>query len=136
MDVCNLDFDDDKFDIVVVMYVMIVVFEFEVVMEEFECVCVLGGQVILVNYFSQDYGICGWFECWMVFFVLIFGWCLIFFVDWVMGCENFELIECCLFCLLGLFIMLCFIKVVVFKIVKGCFWVMVSDSYVSEVVVF
>ena len=62
MDAGALAFADESFDTVVAMYVMTVVPEPERVMRELERVCAAGGEVILVNHFSQEEGVRGWFE--------------------------------------------------------------------------
>ncbi len=62
MDASALAFPDESFDTVVAMYVMTVVPEPDRVMRELERVCAAGGEVILVNHFSQDEGFRGWFE--------------------------------------------------------------------------
>ena len=110
MDARNLDFDDERFDTVVAMYVMTVVPEPELVMEELERVCAPGGQVILVNHFSQDHGARGWLERRMAPFASTLGWRPIFPVDRVMGCEGLELIERRSLRPMGLFTMLRFNK--------------------------
>ncbi len=135
MDARNLDFDDDKFDTVVAMYVMTVVPEPELVMEELERVCAPGGQVILVNHFSQEHGTRGWFERRMAPFASTLGWRPIFPVERVMGCESLELVERRSLRPLGLFTMLRFTKAAAPKIAKGRSRAMVNDNYVSEAVV-
>jgi phosphatidylethanolamine/phosphatidyl-N-methylethanolamine N-methyltransferase len=117
------------------MYVMTVVPEPEVVMEELERVCAPGGQVILVNHFSQDHGTRGWLERRMAPFASTLGWRPIFPVDRVMGCENLELVERRSLRPLGLFTMLRFTKAAAPKIAKGRSRAMVSDNYISEAVV-
>ena len=57
MDASALAFPDESFDTVVAMYVMTVVPEPDRVMRELERVCAAGGEVILVNHFSQDEGV-------------------------------------------------------------------------------
>ena len=59
MDAGALAFPDESFDTVVAMYVMTVVPEPDRVMRELERVCAAGGEVILVNHFSQDEGVRG-----------------------------------------------------------------------------
>lgn len=135
MDARNLDFDEDKFDTVVAMYVMTVVPEPELVMEELERVCAPGGQVILVNHFSQDHGTRGWLERRMAPFASTIGWRPIFPVDRVMGCDSLELVERRSLRPLGLFTMLRFTKEAAPKISKGRSRSRSSDSYISEAVV-
>src|SRR4029077_11689221 len=62
MDAGALAFPDESFDTVVAMYVMTVVPDAAKVMRELERVCATGGEVILVNHFSQEDGIRGLVE--------------------------------------------------------------------------
>lgn len=135
MDARNLDFEDDKFDTVVAMYVMTVVPDPELVMEELERVCAPGGQVVLVNHFSQDHGARGWLERRMAPFASTIGWRPIFPVDRVMGCDTLELIERRSLRPMGLFTMLRFTKEAVPKIAKTRSRSHSKDVYVSEAVV-
>lgn len=135
MDARNLDFDDDKFNTVVAMYVMTVVPEPELVMEELERVCAPGGQVILVNHFSQEHGTRGWLERRMAPFASTIGWRPIFPVDRVMGCDSLELIERRSLRPLGLFTMLRFTKEAVPKLAKSRSRSHSSERFVSEAVV-
>lgn len=135
MDARNLDFDDGKFDTVVAMYVMTVVPEPELVMEELERICAPGGQVILVNHFSQSHGARGWLERRMAPFASTLGWRPIFSVERVMGCENLELIERRSLRPLGLFTMLRFTKEPVHKVAKSVSRSRSSNVYTNEVVV-
>ena len=57
MDAGALAFPDESFETVVAMYVMTVVPDPEKVMRELERVCAPGGEVILVNHFSQEHGV-------------------------------------------------------------------------------
>lgn len=135
MDARNLDFEDEKFDTVVAMYVMTVVPEPELVMEELERVCAPGGQVVLVNHFSQDHGARGWIERRMAPFASTIGWRPIFPVDRVMGCDTLELVERRSLRPMGLFTMLRFTKEAAPRIAKSRSRSRSSDHYVSEAVV-
>lgn len=135
MDARNLDFEDEKFDTVVAMYVMTVVPEPELVMEELERVCAPGGQVVLVNHFSQDHGARGWIERRMAPFASTLGWRPIFPVDRVMGCDGLELIERRSLRPMGLFTMLRFTKEAAPKIAKSRARSRSKDVYISEAVV-
>jgi len=135
MDARNLDFDDDKFDTVVAMYVMTVVPEPEVVMEELERVCAPGGQVILVNHFSQDHGARGWLERRMAPFASTIGWRPIFPVERVMGRDSLQLLERRSLRPLGLFTMLRFTKEPAPKISIARSRSTSHGAYVPEVVV-
>ncbi len=135
MDARNLDFDDDKFNTVVAMYVMTVVPEPEIVMEELERVCAPGGQVILVNHFSQDHGARGWLERRMAPFASTLGWRPIFPVERVMGRENLQLIERRSLRPLGLFTMLRFTKEAAPKVSLARSRSTSREVYAPEVVV-
>ena len=135
MDARSLDFDDGKFDTVVAMYVMTVVPDPEQVMEELGRVCAPGGQVILVNHFSQTHGARGWLERRMAPFASTLGWRPIFPVDRVMGCENLELIERRSLRPLGLFTMLRFTKEPAAKLAPTISRSRSSSVFTNEVVV-
>lgn len=93
MDAGDLKFDDGSFDTVVAMYVMTVVPEPEKVMSELARVCRPGGEVVLVNHFSQEDGMRGWVERRMAPFAEQLGWRPVFDVARVMGCEDLRLVE-------------------------------------------
>ncbi len=110
MDAGNLDFDDDSFDTVIAMYVVTVVPEPENVMRELERVCAPGGEVILVNHFSQDEGLRGWIEHKMAPLASTLGWRPVFPTERVMGCKGLRLAERRSLRPFGLFTMLRFVK--------------------------
>jgi phosphatidylethanolamine/phosphatidyl-N-methylethanolamine N-methyltransferase len=93
MDAAHLDFADNAFDIVVAMYVMTVVPNPERVMQELERVCAPGGEVMIVNHFSQDHGMRGWVERKMSPYSDQFGWHPVFPIEKVMGRPRLALIE-------------------------------------------
>jgi phosphatidylethanolamine/phosphatidyl-N-methylethanolamine N-methyltransferase len=93
MDASSLEFPDASFDIVVAMYVMTVVPEPDKVMRELARVCRPGGEVMLVNHFSQDEGVRGWIERRMAPFADKLGWHPLFDVDRVMVCNELQLVE-------------------------------------------
>ena len=74
MDASNLDFADGSFDTVVAMYVMTVVPDPAKVMAELERVCAPGGEVIIVNHFSQTHGVRGLVEKAMAPMATLLGW--------------------------------------------------------------
>ena len=74
MDAGALTFADESFDTVVAMYVMTVVPYPERVMRELERVCAPGGEVVLVNHFSQDDGARGFLERKLAPFADLIGW--------------------------------------------------------------
>lgn len=85
MDAGNLQFADNSFDTVVAMYVITVVPEPEKVMRELARVTKPGGQVLLVNHFSQEQGLRGWVERRMAPFADKIGWRSVFDTSRVMG---------------------------------------------------
>ena len=93
MDAAHLDFPDNAFDIVVAMYVMTVVPNPERVMQELERVCAPGGEVMIVNHFSQDGGARGWVERKMAPYADQLGWHPVFPLDRVMGRPMLALVE-------------------------------------------
>ncbi len=93
MDAAHLDFADESFDIVAAMYVMTVVPNPDRVMQQLERVCTPGGEVMIVNHFSQDHGIRGWVERKMAPYADQLGWHPLFPLEKVMGRSNLALIE-------------------------------------------
>ena len=110
MDASDLEFPDSSFQTVVAMYVMTVVPDPEAVMSELARVCAPGGEVILVNHFSQDHGVRGWVERRMAPFADKLGWRPVFDLDHVLVCEDLTLVEQRALNPLGLFTMLRFVK--------------------------
>ena len=93
MDAGNLQFPDASFDTVVAMYVITVVPDPEKVMRELARVVKPGGEVMLVNHFSQDDGVRGWVERRMAPFADLVGWHSVFNDSRVMVCDDLKLIE-------------------------------------------
>lgn len=91
MDAGNLQFDDGTFDTTVAMYVITVVPDPERVMRELARVTKPGGQVLLVNHFSQEEGVRGWVERSMAPFADLVGWHSVFDVSRVMVCGELKL---------------------------------------------
>ena len=110
MDAGNLQFPDASFDTVVAMYVITVVPDPEKVMRELARVVKPGGEVMLVNHFSQDDGVRGWVERRMAPFADLVGWHSVFDVSRVMVCDDLKLIERCSLRPWGLFTMMRFRK--------------------------
>jgi phosphatidylethanolamine/phosphatidyl-N-methylethanolamine N-methyltransferase len=110
MDAADLKFPNAAFDTVVAMYVMTVVPEPEVVMRELARVTKPGGQVLLVNHFSQREGMRGWVERRMAPFADNIGWRSVFDVSRVTVCDDLDLVERKSLRPLGLFTMLRFAK--------------------------
>ena len=88
MDAGALAFPDESFDTVVAMYVMTVVPDAEKVMRELERVCATGGEVILVNHFSQEEGVRGFVERRLAPLATSIGWHAVFTLDRVLVCED------------------------------------------------
>lgn len=93
MDASDLSFADQSFDVVVAMFVMTVVPDPEKVMRELSRVTKPGGQVILVNHFSQEEGFRGWVERRMAPFADKIGWRSVFDVDRVLVCDDLKVAE-------------------------------------------
>ena len=110
MDAGALAFPDESFDTVVAMYVMTVVPDAEKVMRELERVCATGGEVILVNHFSQEEGVRGFVERRLAPLASSIGWHAVFTLDRVLVCEDLRLAERRMLWPFGLFTMLRFVK--------------------------
>ena len=110
MDAGALAFPDESFDTVVAMYVMTVVPDAEKVMRELERVCATGGEVILVNHFSQEDGVRGFVERRLAPLASSIGWHAVFALDRVLVCEDLRLAERRMLWPFGLFTMLRFVK--------------------------
>ena len=110
MDASALGFPDEAFDTTVAMYVMTVVPEPEKVMRELDRVTKVGGEVLLVNHFSQTEGVRGWLERRMAPFADKLGWHPVFDQQRVMVCDNLDLVEHQALRPWGLFTMLRFAK--------------------------
>ena len=110
MDAGALAFPDESFDTVVAMYVMTVVPDPERVMRELERVCAPGGEVILVNHFSEEEGARGWIEKKLAPFADLLGWRPVFGLDQVLVCDDLRLAARRSLRPLGLFTMLRFVK--------------------------
>lgn len=110
MDAGKLEFPDEEFDTVVAMYVMTVVPDPEQVMRELERVCAPGGEVILVNHFSQEEGIRGFIERLFSPMSSTLGWRPVFPIERVLGNSGLRLTDKRSLRPLGLFTMLRFVK--------------------------
>jgi phosphatidylethanolamine/phosphatidyl-N-methylethanolamine N-methyltransferase len=110
MDAGKLEFPDEEFDTVVAMYVMTVVPDPEQVMRELERVCAPGGEVILVNHFSQEDGIRGFIERFFAPLAKVLGWRPVFPMEWVLGRGGLRLTDTRSLRPLGLFTMLRFVR--------------------------
>ncbi|MGD9828409.1 MAG: class I SAM-dependent methyltransferase [Hyphomicrobiaceae bacterium] len=110
MDASDLSFPDQSFETVVAMYVMTVVPDPAKVMRELARVCAPGGEVMLVNHFSQTHGVRGWVERRMAPFGDKLGWRPVFDRENVMVCDDLDEIESRALKPMGLFTMLRFRK--------------------------
>ncbi len=110
MDAGNLQFADESFDTTVAMYVITVVPEPEKVMRELARVTKPGGQVLLVNHFSQEEGVRGWVERKMAPFADLVGWHSVFETSRVMGCDDLKLVDRKSLRPWGIFTMMHFVK--------------------------
>lgn len=110
MDASALTFADGSFDTVVAMYLITVVPDPIRVMRELERVCAPGGEVILVNHFSQNHGVRGFIEHRMAPYADMLGWHPVFPVEKVMVCPSLKLVEQRPLFPLGVFSMLRFQK--------------------------
>ena len=110
MDAGALGFADESFETVVAMHVMTVVPDAEKVMRELERVCAPGGEVFLVNHFSQEHGLRAWFERRLVPLADFIGWRPVFALDRVLICEDLRLAERRALWPFGLFTMVRFVK--------------------------
>jgi len=110
MDASDMRFADDSFDIVVAMYVLTVVPDPIQVMLELERVCRPGGQVFVVNHFSQDHGVRGKVEKAMGRFGEALGWRPDFPVETLMVCDRLKLVETQPMRPFGLFTVMRFVK--------------------------
>jgi phosphatidylethanolamine/phosphatidyl-N-methylethanolamine N-methyltransferase len=110
MDASDMDFPDNSFDIVVAMYVLTVVPDPIQVMRELERVCRPGGQVFVVNHFSQDHGVRGVVEKAMGRFGEKLGWRPEFPVETLMVCDRLKLVETQPMRPFGLFTIMRFVK--------------------------
>ncbi len=110
MDASALSFPDESFDTVVAMYVLTVVPDPEKVMRELERVCAPGGEVILVNHFSQEAGVRGLVERRLAPVAAAIGWHSVFSFERVLVCDDLRLAEQKTVWPFGLFTMLRFVK--------------------------
>lgn len=110
MDAGDLKFADNSFDLTTAMFVLTVVPEPERVMRELARVTKPGGEVLLVNHFSQTEGVRGWVERRMAPFAEIIGWRSVFDVSRVMVCDDLALDERKPLRPLGIFTMMRFRK--------------------------
>jgi len=92
------------------MYVITVVPDPQKVMLELARVTKPGGEVMLVNHFSQEQGVRGWVERQMAPFADLVGWHSVFDVSRVMVCDDLKLMDRKSLRPLGIFTMMRFRK--------------------------
>jgi phosphatidylethanolamine/phosphatidyl-N-methylethanolamine N-methyltransferase len=110
MDAGNMSFADNSFDTVVAMYVMTVVPDPVKVMRELARVCKPGGEVIIVNHFSQSNGLRGAMEKLLARFGNKLGWRPEFPIETVLVCDDLQVIDAMILKPFGLFTLLRFKK--------------------------
>jgi phosphatidylethanolamine/phosphatidyl-N-methylethanolamine N-methyltransferase len=110
MDAGKMTFADDSFDVVVAMYVLTVVPDPAQVMAELERVCRPGGEVIIVNHFSQSHGLRGAVEKALAPFATRLGWRPEFPMQTLMSRPRLKIVEATALKPFGLFTMLRFRK--------------------------
>ena len=115
MDAGKLAFADASFDTVVAMYVITVVPNPEQVVRELARVVKPGGQVMLVNHFSQEEGIRGFLERLMAPFSQLLGWHSVFDISRVMVTDTLVMKQRRSLRPMGLFTLLRFER-------TGCAW--------------
>ncbi len=93
MDAAAMDFPDNSFDIVVAFYVLTVVPDPQKVMREMARVCKPGGEVVVVNHFSQDGGLRGLIEKRLARYAENLGWRPEFPESEIMVCNDLVLDE-------------------------------------------
>jgi phosphatidylethanolamine/phosphatidyl-N-methylethanolamine N-methyltransferase len=88
MDAGHMSFPDNSFDVVVAMYVLTVVPDPKLVMQELQRVCKPGGEVIVVNHFSKTEGVRGAVEKALAPFASLLGWRPQFPMETLFDCER------------------------------------------------
>jgi phosphatidylethanolamine/phosphatidyl-N-methylethanolamine N-methyltransferase len=110
MDAADLKFADASFHTVVAMYVMTVVPDPRKVMAELNRVCKPGGEVFIVNHFSQERGVRGFIEKVMAPFAEQLGWRSEFSINTILTQDGLHLVEERPMRPFGLFKLLRFVK--------------------------
>ncbi len=112
LDAGNMCFANNSFQTVVAMYVMTVVPDPVRVMHELARVCAPGGDVIIVNHFSQSHGVRGAAEKAMARFGNKLGWRPEFPINAIMVSNDLHLIDTVPLKPFGLFTLMRFRKLV------------------------
>jgi phosphatidylethanolamine/phosphatidyl-N-methylethanolamine N-methyltransferase len=93
MDAANMTLENDSFDVVVAMYVLTAVPDPAAVMRECERVCRPGGEVLVLNHFSDGQGVIGFIEKVSAPAASLIGWRPEFPRAAIMVCDRLELLE-------------------------------------------
>jgi phosphatidylethanolamine/phosphatidyl-N-methylethanolamine N-methyltransferase len=93
MDAANMSLAAASFDVVVAMYVLTAVPDPAAVMRECERVCRPGGEVLVLNHFSDGQGVRGFIEKVSAPAAALIGWRPEFPRDAIMVCDRLELKE-------------------------------------------
>jgi len=93
MDAANMTFADNSFQTVVAMYVLTVVPDPVKVMHELARICAPGGEVIIINHFSQNHGLRGMVEKAMSGFGNKLGWRPEFPISTLMVSQDLQLLD-------------------------------------------
>lgn len=93
MDAAYLKFEDSVFETVVAMYVMTVAPNPARVLRELERVCAPGGEVIIVNHFSQEKGLRAWVEKVFAPLAGALGWRPQFPIEQIVSRTEMRLLE-------------------------------------------
>lgn len=93
MDAANMTLENDSFDVVVAMYVLTAVPDPAAVMRECERVCRPGGEVLVLNHFSDGQGVIGFIEKVSAPAASLIGWRPEFPRAAIMVCDRLELVE-------------------------------------------
>ena len=93
MDAANMTLENDSFDVVVAMYVLTAVPDPAAVMRECERVCRPGGEVLVLNHFSDGQGVIGLIEKVSAPAASLIGWRPEFPRAAIMVCDRLELVE-------------------------------------------
>lgn len=110
MDASNMSFADGSFDVVTAMFVMTVAPDPEAVFAELNRVVRPGGEIIIVNHFSHDFGWRGRIEKLMAPYAARLGWRPEFPLEPFIDTPGLTLTGSREIAPLGLFTMLCFKK--------------------------
>jgi len=110
MDAGEMSFEDNSFQTVVAMYVMTVVPDPAKVMHELSRVCKPGGEVIVVNHFSQPHGVRGLVEKAMARFGDKLGWRPEFPMGSILVCDDLQIVDSVALKPFGLFTLMRFRK--------------------------